>query len=302
MCKNVNILKKIEVISIMCIAIAFTHCTEPMDINLNSIDKKVVIYGTITTDTCAQCISITQSADYYDNSTPTPISNATVFISDGQNAYPLTESVNEPGKYYTDANFHGETGTTYTLTASNVMLDYFTEPQTYSATATIPSLPDNYQTYYVDSIKVEYNSNWEGWEVNCWANEPSDQNDYYMFRVYINDVLYSDSIENLVLSDDKLINGSSTGGATLYFISEPDTLKVGDKVTLDLCILDKDYYLFLVEAQTSIQPQIPLFSGPSANVRTNISNDALGFFGAFAIIKTSYIMRPEDIQKKNDSR
>ena len=43
---------------------------------------------------------------------------------------------------------------------------------------------------------------------------------YYMFRVKINDILYSDSLSNLVLVDDKFFNGNNTEGAAFYFISE----------------------------------------------------------------------------------
>ncbi len=274
-------------------------CTERMNIELDSIPPKIIVYGYITTDTMAHRIRITQTADYFSNTPPKTISGATLSITDGVNIFHLTESSTEPGNYYTQPDVFGELGKTYTLTAENVTM--VGDNVTYSLTAKseIPALDADYQTKYLDSINVLYNKQWKGWYVNGWANEPEDQKNFYMFKVYINDVLYSDSLNNIIISDDKLINGSSTNGAALYFIEDPDTLKPGYKVTLELSVIPEDYFRFITEIQTSSQPQIPLFSAPPANARTNLNNGAIGYFSAYAVIRSSYIVKQSDIDKKN---
>lgn len=274
-------------------------CTERIDIPLDSTDTKVIVYGSLTTDTVAHKIRITQTADYYSNRPPQAISGAVLSITDGVNVFPLAESNSEPGVYYTDPNVYGVTGKTYTLNASNVSLAGGSDVLELTAQSVIPDLAENYQSEYLDSINVLYNDQWEGWYVNGWANEPADQKNYYMFKVYINDVLYSDSLNNIVISDDKLINGNSTNGAALYFIEDKDTLKAGYKVTLELCIINEDHFRFMYEAQVSSQPQIPLFSAPPANARTNINNGAIGYFSAYAVIRASYIVKEYDIELKN---
>lgn len=279
--------------------LVIASCTERIDIALEDSDIKIIVYGSISTDTVAHKIKITQSADYYNNQPPQGISGASLSITDGQNIYALTESTTEQGVYYTQPNVYGISGKTYKLNAENVIIPGTSSAKTLTAQSTIPELKDNYQKIYLDSINVKYNDNWEGWIVNGWANEPADQKNFYMFKVYINDVLYSDSLNNLMISDDKLINGNSTNGAALYFIQEPDTIKAGYKVTLELCVINEDHFRFLYEAQTSSQPQIPIFSAPPANARTNISNGAIGYFSAYASIKSSYIVKQEDIEAKN---
>lgn len=274
-------------------------CTERIDIPLDNTETKVIVYGSLTTDTVAHKIRVTQTADYYSNRPPQAISGAVLSITDGVNVFPLTESNSEPGVYYTDSNVYGETGKTYTLNASNVLIAGESEVFELTAQSAIPDLAENYQTEYLDSINVLYNDQWEGWYVNGWANEPADQKNYYMFKVYINDVLYTDSLNNIVISDDKLINGNSTNGAALYFIEDKDTLKVGYKVTLELCILNEDHFRFMYEAQVSSQPQIPLFSAPPANARTNMNNGAIGYFSTYAVIRASYIVKESDIERKN---
>jgi len=89
----------------------------------------------------------------------------------------------------------------------------------------MPTLIEGYQTDYLDSINVTYNKDWDGWVINGWAKEPQNMRNYYMFRVKINDVLYSDSLDNLILVDDKFFNGTTTSGVTYYFIRERDTLE-----------------------------------------------------------------------------
>lgn len=294
--KNVN-LKKYVTIAVAMFTIA--SCTERMDIELDSIPPKIIVYGYITTDTMAHMVRITQTADYFSNIAPQTISGATLSITDGVNVFPLTESATEPGNYYTQPDVFGELGKTYTLTAENVTI--LGDDVAYSLTAEseIPALDADYQTKYLDSINVLYNTQWDGWYVNGWANEPEDQKNFYMFKVYINDVLYSDSLNNIIISDDKLINGTSTNGAALYFIEDPDTLKPGYKVTLELSVIPEDYFRFMNEIQISSQPQIPLFSAPPANARTNLNNEAIGYFSAYAIIRSSYIVKQSDIEKKN---
>jgi hypothetical protein len=52
--------------------------------------------------------------------------------------------------------------------------------------------------------------------------------------------------------------------------------------------ITKEYFEFLIEAQAEISPKTPLFSGPSSNVKSNISNDALGFFTAYSLRRVAF--------------
>lgn len=285
---------KINYLFIGILAVMAASCTERMDIELGNSDTKLIVYGSITTDTMSHCIRLTQSVPFYSNTPPQPVKNATVYIMEGNNRLDLTESVNDPGCYYTSNDVFGKSAQTYGLHIENVNIGGKTE---FVAETQMPELIEGYQTKYLDSINVTFNKNWNGWVINGWAKEPQNIRNYYMFRVKINDVLYSDSLSNLVLVDDKFFNGNNTSGAAFYFIPEKDTLKVGYRVTLELCAIPFDYFLYLREALQASRPQFPLFSPPPANPRTNISNGALGYFSAYAIIRVSYVMKEKDIIK-----
>jgi hypothetical protein len=275
-----------NIILLLALGILWFSCTERIDIPLDSSDVSCVIYGYISTDTMAHRVRITRSADYYSNKPAEPISGATVTISDGAIVYPLFESNSEPGSYYTAADVYGVPGRTYTLNVSNVNLLGDGVMQAYTAQCELKPVSK------IDRIDVAFDTRWEVWNLNLWAKEPGETKDFYMIRTYINDILYTDTITNLGFTDDLLFNGSNTNGYPVYRFEERDTLKVGYRVSMDMCAITEDYYKFLIEAVTMAYPQIPLFSGPPANIRTNISNNAIGYFAAFSIEKASCIVKP----------
>jgi len=272
-----RVVNKIIYIAILVLPFINQSCTERIDFKLDSTSTSCVIYGVITTDTTEHQVSIYKSADYYSNKPPEAISGAVVTISDGTTTFPLTESSTKPGNYYTAPDVYGEVGKTYTLNVSNV--DLFNDGNLTSYTASSEIKP----VAKIDSIDTRYNSDYKLWMVKAWAQDPVETKDYYMFITKINGVLYADSLANLVVTEDKYYNGSYTNGITCYAFAEKDTVKIGYDVTLDICAITEDFFHFITEAQTLINPQNPLFSGPPANARTNISNNAFGYFAAYSI-------------------
>jgi len=261
------------------IAIAITlfqSCTERIDIDPDSTDVRCVIYGELTTDTTAHLVKVTRSADYFTNKQAEPISGAIISITDGMNVFPLTESSTQPGNYFTNSDVYGVPGNTYTLNVDNVNLLGDGVMRSYSATSELKHVTK------IDSIDAVYNKLWEAWEIKTWALDPEASEDYYMFKVSINDVLNTDSLINIVVVEDKFFNGSYTNGITVYFIEGSDTIKTNDRIRVDICGINEDYYKFIVEAQTIVGPQIPMFSGPPANIRTNLNNRAIGYFVAYS--------------------
>jgi hypothetical protein len=92
------------------------------------------------------------------------------------------------------------------------------------------------------------------------------------------------------VTDDKFINGTYANGTSIYFLdqsSEYERLVAGDTVTVELNSLGKEYFNFLQEAQAELRGSNPLFSGPPANVKGNISNGAIGFFSAYSVSRAS---------------
>jgi len=85
-------------------------------------------------------------------------------------------------------------------------------------------------------------------------------------------------------------NGTYIYGLPVGFVAddEPEEeLFPGDTITFELNSIEQAYYNFIIDAQLEIAGNNPLFSGPSANIRSNIDNDAKGIFTAYSIGRAS---------------
>jgi hypothetical protein len=264
----------------MLLLLAITACTERIDIKLDETYTRLVVNGKIMTDSTYQEITLSKTADYFYNQPVPMVVNAIVSVSDGENQYLFRET--EPGisgVYRSETAFPGRIGKTYTL---NVELDQpISDHSTFTGNSFLPSVTK------LDSISYEYHPEYGekgGYLLTVYAMEPGDETNFYMFNWYKNGVLMNDSLDNLSISDDQFINGNYIDGAAVAYVSNASSwehLTAGDTVMIRMSAITKEYYNFLFEIQLS-QFNIPLFSGPPANVSSNINNGGVGFFTAYS--------------------
>lgn len=256
----------------------FPSCTEKIDIDLGTTYTRFVVDGVLTSDTMKHYVKLSKSIDYYSDTDVPAVSGAQVTISDGDSTTILLENGAIPGCYETPADFFGVPGKTYQL---NIELEEAINGETsYSASSKLnPVAP-------IDSIKVVYKEEWEAWELQIFALDPVTVN-FYMFDVYKNNILLTDTIDEVGISDDKYFNGNFTYGAPVfYFIEEyPDEVVYpGDTIRLRMAGITEEYYNFVIDIMNeTFEFRNPLFSGPPANISTNISNEGMGFFTAYAV-------------------
>ncbi len=149
----------------------------------------------------------------------------------------------------------------------------------------------------LDHIELRYFSTpiIDGYQVLMWASHPVEQKDLFGFRIRKNSVLLSDSLSNYTTFSDDLFNSGYLPGFPVGFLSDDDPRQrvyPGDTVTFELESIDQAYYDFVNDAQLEMVGNIPLFSGPSANIRSNISNGGMGIFAAYSIQRASTIFEP----------
>ena len=60
-------------------------CTERIDISLDNSAVRLVVEGSLTTDTMSHKVLLSSTSGYFYNQPPQPVSGATVTISDGEN-------------------------------------------------------------------------------------------------------------------------------------------------------------------------------------------------------------------------
>jgi len=257
----------------------FSACTERMDIKLDETYTRLVVVGSITSDTMQHKVTLTKSTSYYYNQPAPPAPALQVTISDDAGTViPLTETPPGSGVWLTPENTFGTAGRTYTLDIE--LTEELNGEKNYEAScAMMPVAP-------LDSIDVVYIEPWEAWEVQCYALDPPTV-DFYMFELFKNNVLISDTLYEIFVVDDSFYNGNYTNGVGVgYFNAEdPDeVVHAGDTITLRMGSITKDYMFFLYDLQTEpFDYNNPLFSGPPANVPGNISNGGLGYFTAYSV-------------------
>ena len=284
---------KLNIISalIIFLAIFMWQCTERIEVEVDNTYTRLVVEGYVTTDTTAHTVKLSLSGDYFANKPADRISNAVVMIDDGEELVELTESETEPGLYLTDRDYYGVPGRTYTLLISQVDVDGDGVNEEYTAESILhPVAP-------MDSIGLELleSPHFKIYQVLVYAWDPPETN-WYAFRVYRNNTLLTDTLNELVVQNDEFFNGNYTYGIPSQFLDqeeEGEALAVGDTVIFELNGITEEYYQHIVEAQSEVFYQTPMFSGPPANITSNISNGALGFFTAYSIERASTVLEQE---------
>ena len=285
---NIKIIISITIL----LTVSLWNCTERIEVEVDSSYTRLVVEGYVTTDTMAHSIRLSTSSDYFHNKPAPAIENAIVTIDDGETIHALSESDEIPGLYLTATDFFGLPGKTYTLLIRNVDIDKDGIEDEFTASSELrPVNP-------IDSIKLKRFEAFGnlGYEVQIYAWD-SPEADWYAFKAHKNGKLLTDTLVELIIQNDEFFNGNYTNGISSQFLSndKPDeVVKVGDTITFEINGITEDYYNYIMEAQAQVFGQIPLFTGPPANIRSNISNDGIGFFVAYSANYSS-VIATEDV-------
>jgi hypothetical protein len=254
-------------------------CEEIIEIDLEGTDPRIVIEGSISDRPGPYRVLLSRTTDYFDPSEYPAVTGATVVVSDDLGTRDTLVEVMD-GIYET-TTIQGMSGRTY-------QLDVEAEGQEYTASARLPQRID------INSIELEYYPETyyyeEAYWLHCHFTDPLDTANFYRVRVFKNDTLD----KNIYGIDDKFIDGNPVD----LFIWG-DSYQPGDTAILELFSMDDMVYdYFLTLANLLYSGGDGSYSTP-ANPNTNLSNDALGYFGAFAIASDTIIVPdfPEEKRK-----
>ncbi len=247
---------------------ALTACQEQIDIAIPPTDKKVVIEAEVSTEQDSSYVRITETADYYSTAPVPVVSNATVQVNG------ISFSYLGNGLYKPASPFVGEVNKTYQLTVTH-------NGKTYTSSSTLIPM------FSVDSVTPLYKPAEgfleEGYTVLYFANDtrPQTKYTYYRFGI-VSHVTHADSLfENKILFD----NASTQYGRYTFEIPFL-RLQVGDTCIQQFRSVDKAMFEFLraYNSQTSGAPGP--FQVPPANLPTNITGGAIGYFATYDVKRT----------------
>lgn len=265
--------------------IILISCTKRIDIKLGTTYERLAVAGTITPQKGEQYVRLTRTSNYFSNKPAPAVTGAIVTVLEDTSVVQFSEDINNPGYYLAPEDYFGISGNTYHLNI--ILAEPINGNFNYEAHEEMPKLAAN-----IDSVVVEYNEQYKRWMVRLYAWEPPTT-DFYMFNGMRNGNLITDTISRVNISDDRFFNGNYTSGAVVLVLYK-DELKPGDTFTLILSNITEGYADYIIGLQLELQPHDPMFSGPPANVLTNINNNAVGYFAAFPSAFTSTTVKPTD--------
>jgi hypothetical protein len=271
-------MQKILYISIL-ISILATSCSEPIDLNLNKGENnRLVVEGSITTEYKTHEIKLSRTADYFYDQQAEPELGAIVSVTDGEIIFNFYDTQNN-GVYRTNLPCAGLVGHHYTL---NIQLK---NGEQYSATDTIrPVSP-------MDSIRCEYTKSENPFEkkyyydINIFAQEDPKPGNCYQWELYFYGQDVTDTLRLKTFVNDDMVNGSYIYNWTVYRIPEYKLTKDTSEIILQMLSISKEKYDFYTAIMLETDYSGGPFSGPPANIPSNISNGAVGFFSASAVME-----------------
>lgn len=264
--------------------VVFTGCEETVVLDTDQIEPSIVIEGLVTNEERQHYVKVSSSVGFYDANGFEGVGNAVVTVTDDQgNVFNYTHNPGGvpagEGLYFSETAFTGQIGRAYTLSVT-------IGPEVYTATDII------YPVTAIDSLEVSVNKDEfedpekDGYyhEILFYAKEPQETEDYYLFKFYRNDSLILDSETDIYYADDELLGENIDGIPTAGYY------KKGDKATVEMYSISRQGFIYFNDLYNLLNSDGGMFSPPPANPRTNLNNDALGYFQASAIVIDSVMV------------
>ncbi|GAB3987770.1 hypothetical protein GCM10028807_08980 [Spirosoma daeguense] len=276
-------------LSIVGVTLLFSQCTTVIDAKLDTGPSQLSVDALITDQPGPQRIRLTQTAPYFDSSTPPVATSATVTVSDDAGKTYQFLDLDNDGYYVwqpTKNDTLGKIGRTYQLTIAY-------QGETYRATSKLNRVPKVDSLVFVKR-KLNPLSKNEGYRGEFYSTDIAGGTDYYRVRFYRNGELQNKA-RNIILSEDGAFQGASQVTDGLLFIApirlsiNPDSLYAqNDNVKVELHSISHEAFTFwnLLRGQIT---NGGLFATPPANVPTNVINTnangrkATGFFITSAV-------------------
>lgn len=247
-------------------------CKEIIEIDMKDANPLLVVEGEVTTETDSSYVRLTMSSNYY-SADPNPIVKDAVVSVNGQPFY-FVPSLN---LYKPAAGFTGKRDSIYTL-----QIDV--NGKTYSAQTKLERM------FRIDS----FFQTWKeaggflpaGYALSYAAYDDRGRTKYtYYTQAIFDTVLQKDSFDgNLILFDNSLTPINEAYNFEIPFLR----LNTGDEYITIIRSVDKNMYDFLL-AYGSQNPDIPgPFQSPPANLPTNITGGAVGYFAGYDVQRWRY--------------
>lgn len=247
----------------------FSSCEKVINIDLKNSNPKLVVEGIITDESglLSHRILLSKSQSFSSDGRNNPVVGATVIVEDITGNIIDTLLETKPGEYLTQ-KILGIEGHTYNLRA-------IVDGVAYTSTSTMP-VAVNLDSTYIQELPI-FGQNFK--QVIPYFKDPAGNENYYRFSIQVND-----SLQNRFEAWDDLLSDGKFNSRPLN-IDNQDLLEKDDTVIVIMNTTEKPMYdFFYTLDNASGNGQTP------GNPTSNISGDAIGYFGAITVRKRSLII------------
>lgn len=273
-------------------------CEDQVDVQLEDAPEALVIDAWVNNKDEVQVIHITKTQPYFESSTPTGVSGASVTITD-ENGVDYDFNETSPGVYEWDpaGNLLPSDLLGYTLTIN-------AEGQNYVATSSMNRVPN------IDSLVFTFKEERnpfqpEGYYGEFVAQDPVGAGDSYWIKSYKNGQYLNRPFELNIAYDAGFNAGGNIDGVVFIqpiqdavnpLNDELDAVvpyEPGDSLYVEIHSISNEAFFFLQEVQIQTQRDggfDEIFAEPLENVATNIVNvsdtpttEVVGFFSISAV-------------------
>jgi hypothetical protein len=247
----------------------------------------LIVEANLVDDGSLQWIRLTKSSSYYAVNQGDPVSDARVIVSGGGKEFLFLEHDEDSLK-----GFYSNTRISSSFENTNYTLTVELDGDVYYAESEIKPVP------IIDSVTVKLNPFSELgfspetlWDIYAHFEELTGTDDHYLFNLYVNRRLRSmRPNEKAPVSD---LNLEEYVSWSAFSVDEND-IEPGDTITLEIRSISKEnfefYNAFFFQTDLSGNP----FAGaPPANIPTNLSEGARGFFQVSRIKRNSTFFNPD---------
>ena len=251
--------------------ILLSSCEQEVMLDLEEGEPRIVIEGWVDDKPGPYEFMVRRSGDFFGTAEEIPVTGALIVVSDDMGG---VDTLHEmwPGHYFTN-HIQGVQEHNYTVEA-------WVEGEYYRAENYLPRInPFSFALpFYSDTLVFG-----EGYYILVGADEPAGVGDFYQFRIYRNDSLFSGP-GDVFFSDDRIVDGQET----VFIFPYPHEL--GDTVVVEVRGISNLTYDFLITYFQQLNGGGGPFGSPPDNLITNWDNDALGFFGTAAVARDTIII------------
>ncbi len=262
---------------VVLLSLIFGSCEKKVILDLNTAEPKIVIEGNVSSEPGPYTVTITTSGDYYTAEGIEPVTEAIVMISDDLGNTDTLSEINQ-GVYKTD-ELAGESLRTYSILVISDGVEY-------SGSDYLP------EQVFIDSLEYEKvensgpgpgNDDVSRYNIYCYFNDAVETEDYYRFNIFVNGIAVGGNRNYYSLTSDRRFNGYHVKHTLRRIEAEP-----GDTITIGLNAIGYNTYEYFRTLNDALNSG-GMGSTPY-NPVSNLSNEALGYFGTYTNDTQSIIL------------